>query len=432
MNWLLHNYYADKNEGLISKLLLSDQEKRKLKSIRRTVRERTREVFKEAREVSRQVRKYRLSQARVLSIIDDTTLRHLSDSEKKQLANLLHSMEDDARDEFESLEPRFWTQGSFQYDTLNQPYSSVQEMDIDDGTYLPMTVFESEPKIGHELLLLLVDSSLKSLTKENPEWTFEAKQTCGRIKIPNHRMHIDVPMYAIPKEEFYNKQLAFEQRATIDESLDYAGLLAYDEMDPYELDSECVNLALRDGAKRWTNSDPKVIEDWFKDQCLRIGAHLKLVCRFLKAWRDAQWPNGGGPSSISLMAAAVNILNKTPNNDRDLGQTMKTVALLLPKEYERGIESPDSTDENPLFPPVTEHGPTEQSIMDSLNEFYSLLTDAELKDNKKDVLSTINLAYGERVTNAELIRSRASAPAISIVTEPTKQPNVINSTMTSG
>ncbi|ENA38411.1 hypothetical protein AB52_2979 [Escherichia coli 6-537-08_S1_C2] len=29
-------------------------------------------------------------------------------------------------------------------------------MDIDDGTYMPMTVFESEPRIGHTLLLLLV------------------------------------------------------------------------------------------------------------------------------------------------------------------------------------------------------------------------------------------------------------------------------------
>ncbi|MCV5925990.1 hypothetical protein OFO11_29305, partial [Escherichia coli] len=39
--------------------------------------------------------------------------------------------------------------------------------DIDDGTYIPMTVFESEPSIGHTLLLLLVDTSLKSLEAEN-------------------------------------------------------------------------------------------------------------------------------------------------------------------------------------------------------------------------------------------------------------------------
>ncbi|MCC4820522.1 hypothetical protein LMH81_28815, partial [Vibrio lentus] len=88
-----------------------------------------------------------------------------------------------------------------------------QEMDIDDGTYLPMTIFESEPKIGHQLLTLLVDSALKSLVVENKSWEFESKRTCARIKIPTERTHIDVPMYAIPKDKFLDKQVALEAAA---------------------------------------------------------------------------------------------------------------------------------------------------------------------------------------------------------------------------
>ena len=99
--------------------------------------------------------------------------------------------------------------------------------------------------VGHTLLILLVDASLKSLAKENPGWTFTEKQTCGRIKIPSENTHIDVPMYAIPKEQFLNKQQALESMAVnrgfaIDEAT----------RESYEVDSELVNLALRKGERK--------------------------------------------------------------------------------------------------------------------------------------------------------------------------------------
>ena len=102
---------------------------------------------------------------------------------------------------------------AFNTDTLNKPFQAPQEMDIDDGTYMPMPVFESEPMVGHTLLILLVDASLKSLAKENPVGRLQKSKHAGVIKIPSENTHIDVPMYAIPKEQFLNKQQALESMA---------------------------------------------------------------------------------------------------------------------------------------------------------------------------------------------------------------------------
>nr|4XJ3_A Chain A, Cyclic AMP-GMP synthase [Vibrio cholerae O1 biovar El Tor str. N16961]4XJ4_A Chain A, Cyclic AMP-GMP synthase [Vibrio cholerae O1 biovar El Tor str. N16961]4XJ5_A Chain A, Cyclic AMP-GMP synthase [Vibrio cholerae O1 biovar El Tor str. N16961] len=382
MTWNFHQYYTNRNDGLMGKLVLTDEEKNNLKALRKIIRLRTRDVFEEAKGIAKAVKKSALTFEIIQEKVSTTQIKHLSDSEQREVAKLIYEMDDDARDEFLGLTPRFWTQGSFQYDTLNRPFQPGQEMDIDDGTYMPMPIFESEPKIGHSLLILLVDASLKSLVAENHGWKFEAKQTCGRIKIEAEKTHIDVPMYAIPKDEFQKKQIALEANRG-------SG-------------SENVNLALREGDRKWINSDPKIVEDWFNDSCIRIGKHLRKVCRFMKAWRDAQW-DVGGPSSISLMAATVNILDSVAHDASDLGETMKIIAKHLPSEFARGVESPDSTDEKPLFPPSYKHGPREMDIMSKLERLPEILSSAESADSKSEALKKINMAFGNRVTNSELI-----------------------------
>lgn len=51
MPWDFNNYYSHNMDGLISKLKLSKTESDKLKALRQIVRERTRDVFQEARQV---------------------------------------------------------------------------------------------------------------------------------------------------------------------------------------------------------------------------------------------------------------------------------------------------------------------------------------------------------------------------------------------
>lgn len=432
MSWDFNNYYSHNTDGLISKLKLAKTESDKLKALRQKVRERTRDVFKEAREVATDVRKQTLTLESVRLKLEQTNVRYLSPSDRADLARLIFEMEDEARDDFIKFQPRFWTQGSFQYDTLNRPFHPGQEMDIDDGTYMPMTVFESEPSIGHTLLLLLVDTSLKSLEAENDGWKFEEKNTCGRIKIPREKTHIDVPMYAIPKELFQKKQTAADSAHLIKaDSMFESVALNQDSREAYIVESDKVNLALREGARRWSISDPKIVEDWFNDSCKRIGGHLRSICRFMKAWRDAQW-EVGGPSSISLMAAVVNILDREDHNGSDLAGTMKLVARLLPDEFCDGLESPDDTDEKLLFPAECDHNVHQRTIVKTMRNLHGILLDAELSVTREDALRKINEAFGKRVSNASLITSIVAAPAFHNSPSKEQAPTKINKTMVSG
>jgi hypothetical protein len=433
MSWSFHNYFANRNDGLIGKLVLSNEEKEHLKSLRKLVRIRIKDVFNEAKVIANEVKREQLSVNSAQDLISKSkAIQYLSVQGQQQLANLLHSMDLDTLTEFSHLIPRFWTQGSFQYDTLNKPFQPGQEMDIDDGTYMPMTMFDAEPKIGHTLLVLLVDTALKSLAAENDGWSFEAKRTCGRIKIAGQRTHIDVPMYAIPKAEFIKKEAAFESykantRMYEDASMDGS----YDARDSYELDSECVNLALREGDVKWMNSDPKIVEDWFLDSCKRIGPHLKKACRFTKAWRDAQW-DVGGPTSISLMAATVKVLDSYQHDPSDLGELMKVVAKHLPEQFDMGVQSPDPTDDKPLFPPVHVHTEREKEITVKLNNLLPLIERAQLADTKTEALQILNSAFGQRVTQWQIIVGATAAPAFIKEPESRANPERIQQTMKSG
>lgn len=432
MHWDFNNYYSHNADGLISKLKLSKAESNKLKALRQIVRERTRDVFQEAREVATDVRRQALTLESVKLKLEKTNVRYLSPADRADLARLIFEMEDEARDDFIKYQPRFSTQGSFQYDTLNRPFHPGQEMDIDDGTYMPMTVFESKPSIGYTLLLLLVDTSLKSLEAENAGWTFEEKNTCGRIKIPNEKIHIDVPMYAIPREKFQEKQTAADSAHLIKaDSIFESVALSRAGLESFVVESDKVNLAIREGNRRWSISDPKIVEDWFNESCKRIGGHLRSICRFMKAWRDAQW-DVGGPSSISLMAAIVNILDREAHNGADLTGTMKLVARLLPDEFIRGLESPDDTDAKLLFPVARDQNVHQRTIVETMRSLHGILLDAESIESREDALHKINEAFGKRVTNASLITSSAAAPAF--LNSPSKEPasKSINKTMVSG
>ena len=222
------------------------------------------------------------------------------------------------------------------------------------------------------------------------------------------------PMYAIPKEQFQTKQTAADS-AHIIKSADamFESLSAnMDTREAYLVEPDKVNLALRQGARRWSISDPKIVEDWFNDSCKRIGGHLRSICRFMKAWRDAQW-EVGGPSSISLMAAVVNILDREAHNGSDLTGTMKLVAGLLPNEFCSGLESPDDTDEKLLFPAKCDHNVHQRTIVETMRNLEGILLDAESSNSREEALRRINDAFGKRVTNASLIISIAAGSCIS-------------------
>ena len=413
MTWNFHNYYINRESGLLGRIILSDDEKESLKALRQIVRVRIRDTFDEAKQLVKLSKSY-LSADSLLTEFVDTKFKYLKPEDQKILAELMIGLSDILKAEFMKLNPRFWTQGSFAYDTLNRPYRTPpQEMDIDDGAYLPMMFFEDKPAIGHQLLLLLVDASLYSLAAERSGWTFEPKEMCGRIKISARNVHIDVPMYAIPQEKFLEKEVLLEKAESLRASIEaYDGMSVADHALYDQLDADYVNLAVRIADQKWIKSDPKDVHLWFQDACQRNGRHLRKICRIIKAWRDAtDWQESNGPSSISLMAAIVDIADRTELDTKDFGSIMLTVAKELPVVFRTGVESPDSNDERPLFPHIDVHEKKHTETISKLEELASSLESAYNAQTKQEALNTLNSKYGNRVTNSDLIVSQAAAPA---------------------
>ena len=136
MTWDFHNYYNNSGDGLVAKLKLSDAQHSGLKELRKAVRVRIRDVFDEAKAVVKSTSVMSLSVFEVRQRLASTRFRYLTPASLQKVAELISSMDDNQRKAFQKLSPRFWTQGSFAYDTLNLPYKTPpQEMDIDDGAY---------------------------------------------------------------------------------------------------------------------------------------------------------------------------------------------------------------------------------------------------------------------------------------------------------
>lgn len=243
------------------------------------------------------------------------------------------------------VEPRFRTQGSWSYKTCNKPACTPpQEMDWDYGVYLPVTVWEENgpPHLMAKAYFDLVERLLESLCTEEGWKLLTGKDTCIRIKV-NSWAHIDLPLYAAPEDEFVKiceqsalESLSQQKRASNSVIVDSADSSEYEPQQDWA-DLDRIVMATRTG--EWKPSDPEVIARWFRDRVVETDEQLRRVCRYLKAWRDVQWQEGG-PSSVSLMIAAVQKFKENPGRD-DIA--LETVAdhlkdVFLSDLYEAGID----------------------------------------------------------------------------------------------
>lgn len=187
------------------------------------------------------------------------------------------------------IKPKFLTQGSYAYKTLNAPCHSCQEIDLDDGVYLPMSFINQEPSKNMEWFFLIVDGALKALAKQEG-WGFtKEKTTCSRVILPGSA-HIDVPLYAIPDERHVEMMEAEEFCKALNRE-NMSAILFSDNMAVAKqalLDENDIYLADREAG--WRKSDPMSIAMWFKQEiAIRgngSGQRLRRICRFLKGWRD--------------------------------------------------------------------------------------------------------------------------------------------------
>jgi hypothetical protein len=238
--------------------------------------------------------------------------------------------------EGEVPQPRFFTQGSWAYKTLNSPaHLPPQQSDVDDGAYLPISFLKGtkRPSIASAIFFKAAEEALQRLvdSKRAENWKLVTdKPTCIRIEIST-TAHIDIPLYSIPDDEYVTLEKA-AARHGFDSLMDAVNERRADSWTKLPINE--VMLAHRDDD--WVTSDPRPVKDWFVDAVLAKGEQLQRVVRYLKAFRDWQWKTGG-PSSILLMAAAEPLFSKMDRRD-DLA--LLEVLKGLPAALRNGVSNP--------------------------------------------------------------------------------------------
>lgn len=197
--------------------------------------------------------------------------------------------------------PKFVTQGSFSYKTINRPCRPPQQADLDDGIYLPLSYVQGQgqPAEAAESLFDAVAACAQEVADSNG-WTVETSNPrCTRVIVSPH-MHIDIPLYSIPDSEFAR---LVEARAMDSLRKGERTFSEQEDEDWDEVASDRVLLATRD--EGWLAKDPRPIRDWVNVAIEEKGEQLRRVMRYVKAWRDHQtWAMGDDPKSIMLMVAA--------------------------------------------------------------------------------------------------------------------------------
>lgn len=235
--------------------------------------------------------------------------------------------------------PRFFTQGSWSYKTLNAPAKQPQQADLDDGVYLPMTFVKQtkRPSKASQIFFGAAEEALRPLVKKN-SWSMNTeKATCIRIEISTVA-HIDIPLYAIPDEQFILLQKASLEQYGYDS---VAEAVTRAERDVWTaLPADEVLLAHRE--EDWKKSDPRPLRDWFVGEVEAKGIQLRRVVRYLKAYRDWHWPEGG-PSSILIMATAAPLFKAEHGRD-DLA--LLSVAAGMAASLRAGVANPTDANES--------------------------------------------------------------------------------------
>lgn len=304
-------------------------------------------------------------------------------------------------------DPRFFTQGSWAYKTLNSPAQRPQQADVDDGCYLPLSFISQtrRPSTAATVFFAAAEEALKSLVEEK-QWNLVTdKPTCIRIVIATYA-HIDIPLYAIPDEEF--------------------GTLLKASMENYGYDSlsEAVNMAERDAwtalpedkvllAHRecnWMASDPRPVKEWFLGEVEARGEQFRRIVRYLKAFRDWRWPSGG-PASILLMVAAAPLFEKRDRRD-DLA--LLDVVAALPTRLRAGVNNPVEESES-LTVRLGKTGV--EDAAKAFEEFETILRGATDASSPSQACIWMQGSFGPRFPN-EPDRVKAVSVAATIAAAP--------------
>ncbi|WP_420563923.1 CBASS cGAMP synthase [Thalassobaculum sp.] len=310
-----------------------------------------------------------------------------------------------------TFRPRFLTQGSYAYRTLNAPCRKGQSIDLDDGIYFPMSFIDTvNPELASRAVFELIERALESICRQN-QWTIERKPTCVRIHLDAVRtIHIDLPIYAIPDIEFDRLEKALAQAFGTLQIAQMQMREAISGIDRSALiDSSRVMLAHRELG--WIPSDPQRMNDWVKAQIALHGEGLRRVWRYLKAWRDFQWQDSK-LASIHLMAAVSQLYDEHndpsapgPRDDLDVA----FVAGRLVRIMARQVTNPVNPNQS-FQPLVDDFGNDLLLRLDQLDvEMYAAIYET---GHRGVAIRKLIAQFGNRVPKDEtMVIGALSAPA---------------------
>lgn len=323
--------------------------------------------------------------------------------------------------------PKFRIQGSFAYFTVNDCQNPPrQQIDQDDGVFLPLSFVmvgnTERPTIASEAYFKLVERALAPLCSQKG-WLLnfkKKKNSCVRVQL-NGRLHIDLPLYAV-------RDNAFEAL------VETAGVTALQKSflrDSRELDERIyrelsgAELILAHRELGWIQSDPRVLETWFKNANTLYGDIVRDLSRAFKGLRDAKFNDG--LSSICIMALVVRAIEQLDG----LNTNRFDVALVeVAREIARNLQQPVV---NPAFPDdATKHlcvgwTPEYRATVRTLfaDAADQLEEGIDGTFHRSIAMQKARAAYGQRVPNDESLISVDSVAAAVRSVEPQPQPRPV-------
>jgi hypothetical protein len=176
--------------------------------------------------------------------LDFCLKKRLTATKKTYLKNSRNTIRDRIKKKFSDdgkKQPSFCGQGSYVMKTTINPLNG--EYDIDDGVYL--NNIDTSKDVREWEKTETVHSWIYNAIENHTNKT-EDKPRCVRV-IYSKDYHVDLPIYVIKNNECY--------------------------------------LAEK-GEKQWNKSDPKAINDWFKNRDSEEKKKLERIIIYLKAWKD--------------------------------------------------------------------------------------------------------------------------------------------------
>ena len=245
--------------------------------------------------------------------------------------------------------PKFRIQGSFAYATVNDcQINPPQQIDQDDGLFLPIgfltTSGTTRPTIASKAYFSLVEKALAPLCEKqgwrlNPD---KVRDTCVRVEV-SPRLHIDLPLYAIRDDSFNRLVETAAAAMSLNKSYAADAAIQVELADDIYRGLTASEIMLAHRSLGWLGSDPRKLEDWFKNAIQVYGDQVRRVSRAFKGLRDAR-RELSGLSSICLMAAVVTAYERLGNLDHNRDD----LALMhVAREMADILQHPV---ENPVFP----------------------------------------------------------------------------------